>query len=129
MADWIPVAAAVVVGLVFLAAGASKVSAGPGWTAQARGLGAPSFTFALIPVVPWIEIVIGALLVVQIGRRPAALGALAMLVVFTILIAMQLAQGRRPPCACFGAWSAKPIGAGHLVRNALLILLSVVAAL
>jgi uncharacterized membrane protein YphA (DoxX/SURF4 family) len=124
VADWIPVAASIVVGVVFLVAGASKIAAGAEWPVQARGLGAPAVT---IPLVPWVEIAIGAVLVVQVARQPAALAATAMLVVFTVLIVVQLAQGRRPPCACFGAWSAKPLGAGHVVRNVALIALSVIA--
>ena len=52
-----------------------------------------------------------------------------MLVAFTALIGVALAHGRHPPCACFGAWSAKPIGAGHLVRNAALIVLALLALL
>ena len=126
MPDWIPVVAAVLVGVVFLVAGASKIAAGPEWPMQARGLGAPPVT---IPLVPWIEIAIGAALVVQIGRQAAALAAIAMLVVFTVLIVVRLAQGRRPPCACFGAWSAKPLGAGHVVRNVALIVLGIGALL
>jgi uncharacterized membrane protein YphA (DoxX/SURF4 family) len=124
VADWIPIAASIVVGVVFLVAGASKIAAGAEWPVQARGLGAPAVT---IPLVPWVEIAIGAILVVQVARQPAALAATAMLVVFTVLIVMQLAQGRRPPCACFGAWSAKPLGAGHVARNVALIALSVLA--
>ena len=50
-----------------------------------------------------------------------------MLVVFTVLIGVASSQGRHPPCACFGAWSAKPIGPGHLVRNGVLIVLGVVS--
>jgi uncharacterized membrane protein YphA (DoxX/SURF4 family) len=91
---------------------------------QARGLGAPAVT---IPLVPWVEIAIGAVLVVQVARQPAAFAATAMLVVFTVLILTRLAQGRRPPCACFGTWSAKPLGAGHVVRNIALIALGVLA--
>ena len=124
MADWIPIAASIVVGVVFLVAGASKIAAGPEWPVQARGLGAPAATIALVP---WIEIAIGAVLVVQVARQPAALAATAMLIVFTVLILIRLAQGRRPPCACFGAWSAKPLGAGHVARNVALIALSVLA--
>ena len=124
MPQWIPVVASVVVGAVFLVAGGSKVAAGPQWPVQARGLGAPT---VLIPIVPWVEIAIGALLVVQFGRRPAAVAALGVLAAFTTLIAWQLARGRRPPCACFGAWSAKPLGVGHLARNGALIALGVLA--
>lgn len=124
MADWVAVAAAVVLGAVFLVAGASKIAAGPDWTVQAKGLGAPTVT---IPVVPWVEIALGGLLVAQVQRPLASLAALALLVVFTVLIGTQLAKGRRPPCACFGAWSAKPLGAGHLARNVGLMVLGVLA--
>jgi len=124
MPDWIPISAAIVLGAVFLVAGGSKIAAGPEWPVQARGLGASG---VVIPLVPWIEIAIGALLVVQVARRPAAGAAVVVLVVFTGLIIGQLARGHRPPCACFGAWSAKPLGAGHVARNSALIGLGVLA--
>ncbi len=117
------VVASVLLGLAFVVAGGSKVAAGPAWPDQARGLGAPSF---VIPVVPWFEIVLGAILIVQLAPVAAGVVALATLLVFTGLIARRLAQGRHPPCACFGAWSAKPLGPGHLVRNGVLIVLAVV---
>ncbi len=117
------VVASVLLGLAFVVAGGSKVAAGPAWPEQARGLGAPSF---VIPVVPWFEIGLGAVLIVQLAPVAAGVVALATLLVFTGLIARRLAQGRHPPCACFGAWSAKPLGPGHLVRNGVLIVLAVV---
>ena len=72
MADWIPLTASIVVGAVFLVAGATKIAAGAEWPAQARGLGAPAIT---IPLVPWVEVAIGAVLVVQVARQAAALAA------------------------------------------------------
>jgi uncharacterized membrane protein YphA (DoxX/SURF4 family) len=117
------VVASVLLGLSFVVAGGSKVAAGQAWPEQARGLGAPSF---VIPVVPWFEIVLGAILIVQLAPLAAGVVALATLLVFTGLIARRLAQGQHPPCACFGAWSAKPLGPGHLVRNGVLIVLAVV---
>ena len=116
--------ASVIVGCAFVIAGGSKIVAGVGWPEQAAGLGAPLW---VIPFVPWVEIVIGAMLIVQVARPWPAVAAMVVLIVFTALIAFNLSKGRRPPCACFGAWSAKPIGAGHLVRNAILIALTVVA--
>lgn len=117
--------AAVLLGIAFLVAGGTKVAAGPTWPAQARALGAPSWT---VPALPWVEIVLGALLVTQVARRPAAVVAGALLVAFTVLLAMRLLQGRRPPCACFGAWSTRPIGPVDLVRNAALVALALAAA-
>lgn len=126
MVSVVSVIAAVVLGASFVVAGASKLAAGEAWPLQASGLGAPRWT---IRVVPWVELALGAMLVVQLARRPTAVAALVLLTTFTVLIANRLRLGEHPPCACFGAWSAKPIGVGHLVRNAVLIVLAVLAAL
>jgi uncharacterized membrane protein YphA (DoxX/SURF4 family) len=118
--------AAVIVGLAFLLAGASKVAAGPRWPATAIEMGAPRIT---IPLVPWVELAVGAGLLVQVAMPIPAVAAIALLVAFTALIVVRLREGRRPSCACFGAWSAEPIGRVHLIRNAVLIALAVVAAM
>ena len=118
--------ASIVLGLVFLVSGGSKLSAGPRWPEEARGLGAPSF---VVPVLPWFEIVLGAVLVTQVVPTLAAALALLVLAAFTVLILRRLAEGERPPCACFGAWSTKPLGRGHVVRNLGFIGLAVVALL
>lgn len=116
--------ASVLLGVVFLVSGGSKIAAGPAWPEQAAGLGAPSI---VVPVLPWVEIVLGAILVMQVAPVAAAATALVVLAAFTVLIIRRLAQGRHPPCACFGAWSAKPLGAGHVVRNAVFMVLGVLA--
>lgn len=113
--------ASIVLGGAFLVAGGSKLAAGPAWPAQASALGAPA---VVVPVLPWAELAIGAALVLQLGRPLAASAASVLLVAFSGLIALRLSQGRRPSCACFGAWSAKPIGASHLLRNAALLVLA-----
>lgn len=118
------IVASVVVGIAFLVAGGSKVVAGPAWPATAREMGAPDLA---IPFVPWLELAVGAALVAQLAVPFPALAALALLVAFTVLIALRLSRGERPPCACFGAWSAEPIGRKHLIRNAVLIVLAVLA--
>ncbi len=123
--DVVAVVASVLLGGSFLVAGGSKVAAGAAWPQQARDLGAPGW---VVPVLPWIEIVLGAALVTQLARTIAAVAAAALLAAFTVLIVLRLAQGRRPPCACFGAWSAKPLGPGHVVRNVVLFALAIVSA-
>jgi uncharacterized membrane protein YphA (DoxX/SURF4 family) len=116
--------AAVIVGVAFVVAGASKLAAGDQWPAQARALGAPE---SAITPLPWVELGVGALLVAQVARRAVAVLAVALLIAFTVLIVQRLREGRHPPCACFGAWSAKPLGPGHLARNAVLIAVGLVA--
>lgn len=109
------IVASVLLGAVFLVSGVMKVAAPRQWHAQSADLGVPHF---VATVVPFIELVVGTLLVAQIARRPVAVIAGALLVAFTTLLVVRLLQGRRPPCACFGAWTTKPIGWGNVVRNA-----------
>ncbi len=117
--------AGVVLGAVLLVSGAAKLVAGPRWAAQAAELGSPAVAVA---VVPWLELGLGALLVAGVWRTEVALAAALMLGAFTVLLVVRLAQGRRPPCACFGAWSARPVGPGAVVRNVVLIALALLAA-
>jgi uncharacterized membrane protein YphA (DoxX/SURF4 family) len=118
--------AGVVLGAAFVVAGGSKLAAGRSWPAQAAGMGVPGW---LAAVVPWVELAVGALLIVQVARPWAAVAAIVLLVAFTALIVRLLAAGRHPPCACFGAWSAKPLGPAHLARNATLIAVGALALL
>lgn len=120
------VAASVLLGAVFLVAGVMKVAAPAQWRAQSADLGVPCFVAAAMP---FIELVIGAMLAAQLARRPVAVIAGALLVAFTTLLVVRLLQGRRPPCACFGAWTTKPIGWGNVVRNVGLLALATVIAL
>ncbi len=122
----VPILAAGVLGVAFVVAGASKIAVGDAWPAQALALGAPS---VVVRPLPWIELSVGALLIVRVMVPVVASIAIALLVAFSIVIALRLREGRRPPCACFGAWSATPIGPWHLVRNASLVALGLVAVL
>ncbi len=116
--------AAVVVGAVFLVAGATKIASVAAWRQQAADLGAPQW---IARVLPGVEIAIGALLVSQFQRRAVAIAAAAVLLAFTALLVVRLRQGRRPPCACFGSLSAKPIGWSHVARNAVFVAVAAVA--
>ena len=124
--DVIPTVAAIVLGVVFLISGGSKIASHADWTRLSAEFGAPVIVRLTLP---WVELILGALLIVQIGRRFVALAAFALLAVFTVAIIVRLRQGRHPQCACFGAWSSRPLGPGHVVRNLALMALAIVAAL
>lgn len=124
-AHTVGVIGAVVTAAVFLLAGITKVSRPQQWRTEAQAMGvAPS---AAAPV-PYVELVVGALLVVQLQRHVVAWVAVGLLVAFTTLLVVRLAQGQRPACACFGALSPTPIGAMHVLRNVAFIAVAVVAA-
>lgn len=104
-------------------AGAAKVVAGRSWIVEATSLGAPR---AAIPLVPWIEISTGALLIARWQQNHVAIIVGLMLIAFTVLIVGNLARGRRPNCACFGTWSSRRLGWGHVLRNLALLALAAV---
>lgn len=114
-----------VVGAVLLVAGASKL-AHPRWSDAAPELGVPS---VLARPVPWAELAIGAALVAGFGYPVVPAAAAVLCAAFTVLVARVLAVGRRPRCACFGAWSSRAIGPTTVIRNVALTTLAVVATL
>jgi len=119
------VVASVVLGAVFVISGVLKLSAPAQWRTQSAGLGVPGVVANVLPVV---ELVVGALLIAQLARRAAAIVAGVLLLAFTVLLVVRLLQGRRPPCACFGALSSKPISWWNVARNAVLIVLATLVA-
>ena len=116
------------VGAVFVFAGVSKLALGPSWLVQARDLGVPRTAIPLVRFIPWLEIAIGLGLIAEIFEAIMIIVAIAMLIGFTTLIVRQLLQGHRPPCACFGRRSIRPIGWSNVTRNLVLIGLLVAAA-
>ena len=117
-------AAATALGVVFVGAGVSKAVMGTAWTSQAQRLGTPRRVAA---AVPWIEIVVGAAVAARLAIPWSAIAALALLTAFTAVLVARLASGDHPPCACFGAWSTRPLSWWHVVRNGAMMALAVIA--
>jgi hypothetical protein len=112
--------AGVALGAVLLVAGIAK-RIDRAWPVEASAFGVPRWAARLLP---YVEVALGALLVAGV-RQPFVAGVAAILLIgFTVKLVMLLLHGRRPPCACFGARSARPIGWWSIVRNLLLLALA-----
>jgi len=116
---------------VFAAAAAAKLADPPAVREMLVRFGLPRRV--AVPgaaLLPAAELAVAAALLPASLALYGSLAAFALLVVFTGAVATQLAHGHRPPCNCFGAVHAKPIGPATLVRNGALIVLAafVVAA-
>ena len=120
------VVASVVVGIALLVAGVMKVAARDRWPAEAVAMGAPRFA---VPVVPWLEIGLGASMTTVVAREVTGVLAAVLFAAFTVLIVVNLTRGRRPACACFGALTARPLGWVHVARNLALVALALISAL
>ena len=118
--------AEIATGVMFIAAGGYKLADGPAWPKQAADMGVPRW---LALIVPWYEILLGALLVIGLASPWPAVAAIVTLLVFTLVIVARLRDGSRPPCACFGARSKKPLSGTHVVRNVVFLALALTALL
>jgi hypothetical protein len=122
--DVVGIVAGIALGAAFLWAGGLKLAQGPTWSRQAADMGVGR---EVALAVPYVEVVVGALVASQIFAPWPAVVALVLLLAYTALIVLRLLDGSRPPCACFGSRSTRPLGAYHVLRNLGLIALVLVA--
>lgn len=113
----------VAVGAVLLMAGASKLRQAA-WPEAAARFGAPAW---LVRALPWVEMVLGALLITGAGGRGPAVIACALLGIFTLAVLVRLRWQEPVPCGCLGESSPEPIGRDTLARNVLLTGLALVS--
>ena len=118
-------ACASVVGVVFIFAGIQKLLAGIEWLVQAKQLRPPRIAQPFVPMVPYVELIVGGLLIAGLQETPVRIAAIILLSSFTVLLVARLAAGERPPCACFSFRSTRPIGWSNVTRNAGLLALLV----
>ena len=118
-------AAAMVLALVFLWAGAAKIVAPQNTAASFAQLGLP-WPRPLALGVPVLELLLGGALVAGVGV--AAYAALAVLAAFTAVLARAVTSRQAVVCACFGAARTEPVSGVDLARNGLLALLAIAAA-
>ena len=124
---WLSTGARVVLGGVLLVAGAAKIIDPQASVAAVRA-------YELLPdglatVVGWglpfVEIVLGVLLLAGIAVRPAALATAVLLVVFIAAVASAAARGLSIDCGCFGGGGPVPPGqtayAAEIVRDLALL--------
>lgn len=118
---------AALVGALIAVAGASKITDYKQWLADAKAQHVWPIVAKLLPP---IELLVGALLVV-LKPNPAVLGtATLLLLVFTAFLVAQIASKSVVPCACFGSKSKRPPSGRDVLRNiAMMALLFIAAAL
>jgi len=110
---------------VFIASGIAKLLDREGGRQAVADFGIPDRLAGPIAIaLPFVELAVALLLIPRDTAWWGALGALALLVVFSAEIAYNLARGNRPDCHCFGQLSADPISPRHLIRNGVLALLA-----
>jgi uncharacterized membrane protein YphA (DoxX/SURF4 family)/peroxiredoxin len=107
--------------VVFLLAGATKLIDPRGTRRALRDFGAPKAIAApLVLLLPLAEIIVAIALVPASLAWYGAWGALGLLVLFLLTVGIAMLRGRKPDCHCFGQLHSSPVGAQTLVRNVVL---------
>ena len=121
-------AARLLLAAVVAVAGAAKLADRVGSRRAALDFGAPSWSAGVVAaVVPVAELVVAGLLLPARTAPAGAAGALVLLTVFSIAIAINLARRRTPNCRCFGRLHSSPTGWQTVARNAALAALAAFA--
>jgi len=110
--QWLPLVARLVVGLVFVAAGALKMghAADLASTIVAFRLDLPpAFVGFSALALPPFEVVLGIYLILGWQLRFASIAATIMLLVFIAALASVVIRGIPTPCGCFGPGETDPV--------------------
>jgi thiol-disulfide isomerase/thioredoxin/uncharacterized membrane protein YphA (DoxX/SURF4 family) len=106
---------------VLLVAGLAKMADLPGSRQAVSDFGVPATLAAPLGLLlPIAEIALALALLPAATAWIAAVGALALFLLFIIGISLNLARGRTPNCHCFGQLHSEPIGRATLARNGVL---------
>src|SRR5262245_55961161 len=110
---------------VLALAGISKLADRQGFREALREFRVPPrFVPAAAILIPLAELVTAGDLLGGSSLRWGAIAAASLLVVFTAVMGINVAQGRRPECACFGGLYKATTGWRSLVRNLFLLALA-----
>jgi uncharacterized membrane protein YphA (DoxX/SURF4 family) len=106
---------------VFFVAGLAKLADRAGSRQAMRDFGVPAALAAPLGVLlPLAELAVAAALIPTATAWWGAIGALALLLLFVVGIAVNLARGRKPDCHCFGQLHSAPAGWKTVLRNGVL---------
>ena len=118
--------ARILLAAVFVVSGLAKLADAAGSRQAMRDFGVPTMLAGPAGgLLPLAELAVAvALLLSGMAAWAGAIGALALLLIFTAGIGVNLARGRKPDCHCFGQIAPTPIGINTVVRNTVLAVIA-----
>lgn len=127
MKRWLLIAGRLAIAAIFLYAGIAKLR--QPWLQFAISIEGfkivpDSFLEPMARTLPWLEVIAGLGLFVNVLAGWAALGTTLMLIVFNTAGIWAYAKGLQVDCGCFGAGAADPIGPMWFAEHIGMLLLS-----
>jgi uncharacterized membrane protein YphA (DoxX/SURF4 family) len=114
----------VIVGGVFIWAGALKIADPLGFAQSIKNYQVvpPGLAFLIAVVLPWVEVLSGAFLIIGVFKRSSALLISLLLIGFIGLVALALVRGIDTSCDCFGSLDRRADLSLILIDAVLLVL-------
>ncbi len=128
--SWLVGLCRIAVGLVFIAAALAKIGDPGAFATQIHHfrLAPVAFENSIAVLLPWIELLTGLALVLDVRARSGAWLAAAMMAVFTLAVASAVARHLDFECGCFGTADATRVGAKKLIENLVITAVALVAS-
>ena len=128
--EYLTVGIASLIGVVFASSAASKLLDYSGFRRSLPQLAPvrPDLLGPLAVMVIAAEAAVPVLLLIPPAKAAGFGLSAGLLTAFSVAIAIALRHGRRVPCRCFGS-SRTPLGASHLARNTILLVLALAGEL
>lgn len=125
--DFVLLMARLALAAVFGVAGLAKASDLEGTGKAVAGFGVPEkLVTPLAWLLPLIELLVAAALLPLSTAWFGAIGALALLLIFSVAIGVNVVKGNAPDCHCFGQLHSEPVSWSVLARNLLLAAIAAV---
>lgn len=128
---WLVLVLRLVLGAIFIVAGAGKIGHATDFAAQIAGfriLPEPAIA-PLALMLPFLELLLGGYLIVGLFTRAAAWIAAALLLTFDAAIASAVVRGMSVSCGCFGPQDKSVTTWAEVARDAVFVVLAVIVAL
>lgn len=128
---WLVLLLRLAIGAIFIVAGVSKAGNAALFAAQIAGFRLlPEVLIAPLAVMlPYWEILLGALVIVGLFTRAAAWIAVLLLALFDLAIASAVVRGMSVSCGCFGPNDATVTTWAEVARDAVFVVLALIVAL
>ncbi len=112
-----------VVGMVFIVAAADKIGNPELFARSIANYRLLPVELVNIPalVLPWLELLVGLMLLLGVRVRAAAVVAAGLLTVFTVALVSALVRGLDIHCGCFSQTAAERIGWGRVLEDLALL--------
>ena len=128
---WVVLVLRLAIGGIFIVAGASKVGNAAQFAAQIAGfrLLPETLVAPLAVMLPYWEMLLGALVMLGLFTRVAAWFAVVLLALFDAAIASAVVRGMTVSCGCFGPNDATVTTWAEVARDGIFVVLALIIAL